>query len=465
MYAFPKLSAHVKDATVSQFSGLDTRNGAKDGSLKSQKNMSSMALPCLSTRFGRRKILTMNQGEKIVAAYFFDKAYVLTNVGDVTQVYCGDNFSELKLILTSKDGDLPSSLLHRFNRLICVFNLINYEDGTSLLSSTLGAVDQPLKSEAPDFTDVTTYAGRLVGCRLNQIRASAYNNVYDWDHDKETEDLSLRAYLKNLAVQTYFTACTTYKNRAIFFTEDEMYELYGDSPLNFEVVKIADVGCVNRHSVCQCDGKLYFISREGIYSYNGSTPTRISREITAQPIVSENGFESTLGGAAGVIYASYLTEGGRRLYTYDVERETWAQEDDIAAVDIVGKFGKTYLVTEDCIYEADCEYTPTDAANDGAQFAWEVVTAPIYANTTTLKRAVRLGVFVEQKRSSELELYISLDDGDFELVNREIFRGCREIGVSLGDRHYQKLVLKIKGKGESKIHYISQSYVSGGKVQ
>ena len=52
MYAFPKLSAHVKDATVSQFSGLDTRNGAKDGSLKSQKNMSSMALPCLSTRFG-----------------------------------------------------------------------------------------------------------------------------------------------------------------------------------------------------------------------------------------------------------------------------------------------------------------------------------------------------------------------------------------------------------------------------
>lgn len=466
MFAFPKLSEQAKQGvSVLQFSGLDTGIDAKTGSLKGQKNMSSMALPCLSTRFGRKKLFTINQGEEIVAAYFFDKAYVMTNAGEQTRLYCGDDFTNLQLIFTSNDGEVASSLMHRFHRTVCVFNIFDYEKGTSLVSAPLAAFDMPARTEAPDFVDVTTYAGRLFGCRKNQIRASAYDDVYDWDHNKEMEDLTQRAYLKNIPVQTYFTACTTYKNHAIFFTEDEMYELYGDNPLEFELIKIADVGCVNRHSVCQCDGTLYFISREGIYSYNSAMPKKISSQITAQPIASEKGFEATLGGAAGVIYASYLTDSGRRLYTYDVRRETWAEEDDIETVDIVGKFGKKYLITKDCIYETDCEYNLTDAANDGAQFAWEVVTAPIYANTTTLKRAVKLGVFVEQKRSSELELYISLDDGDFELVSREIFRGCKEISVLLGDRHYQKFVLKIKGKGESKVHYISQSYVSGGEVK
>lgn len=466
MFAFPKLSSPAgKDVSLLQFSGLDTRTSAGAGSLKSQKNMSSMALPCLSTRFGRKKILTVNAGESIVGAYFFDKAYLVTNAGDQTRLYCGDDFTELKLIFTSNDGEVATSLMHRFHRMVCIFNIFDYENGTSLVSAPLAAFENPARTWAPDFVDVTTYAGRLFGCRINQIRASAHDNVYVWDCEEEMEDETHKAFLQNFPVTTYFTACTTYKNHAVFFTEDEMYELYGDNPQNFELVKIADVGCVNRQSVCQCDGTLYFISREGIYSYSGAMPKKISHEIIAQPKASENSFEAAIGGAAGVIYASYLTDDGVKLYTYDVQRKTWAQEDDIKLVDVVGKYGKAYLVTGDGIYETDCEYKHGEGDNDGTRFEWEAVTAPIYTNTTTLKRAVRVGVFVEQKRSSELELYISLDDGDFELVSREIFSGCKELSVFLGDRHYQKLVLKIKGRGESKLHYISQSYVSGGEVK
>lgn len=467
MFAFPKLETpRVEGSTISQFSGLDTRVGATAGSLKEQKNMSSVALPCLSTRLGRKKVYTKRRDEEIVAAYFFDKAYVMTVLnGAMTQLYCGDDFSSLERVFGANISETPSSLMHRFNRTICIFNAKDVLTGTSLISSPLAAIDKPSRTDAPDFTDVMTYAGRVVGCRKNQIRTCAYDNLYDWDHEKAMEDLTLRAYLKNFPVNSDFTACTTYKNHAIFFTEDEMFELYGENPIEFELVKIADVGCVNRNSLCECDGTLYFISREGIYSYNSASPKKISNQITMLPVPSENGFEAAIGGAGGVIYASYLTESGRKLYTYDVEHKAFAQEDGIEVIDIIGKFGKTYLVTRDNVYEAGCEYKKGDTNNDGKEFAWEVVTAPIYANTKTLKRTVNISAFVEQKHSSDVEVYISFDDGDFELVRRELFYGCKEISVSLGDRHYQKLVIKIKGKGEAKVHYIGQSYVSGGDIK
>lgn len=465
MFAFPQINERKKESsTISQFCGLDTRIGASVGCFKEQKNMSSMALPCLSTRLGRKKVF-QREGEEIVAAFSFDKAYVLTVYNSVTRLYVGDDFSSLHLVFIANISEVASSLLHCFKRTVCIFNLKDVLTGTSLLTAPLASIDKPARTDAPDFTDVMTYAGRVVGCRKNQIRTCAYDNIYDWDYEADMKDLTQRAYLKNIPINSDFTTCVTYKNHALFFTDNEMYELYGDNPLEFELVKIADIGCLNRQSICQCDGVLYFLSREGVYSYGGTAPIKISNKITLQPVQSENGFEAALGGAGGVLYASYLTEDGRKLYTYDVERKTWAQEDGIEVVDIVGEFGRTYLVTKDCIYKADCEFKNGDADNDGQNFPWEVVTAPIYANTKTLKRAVSIAAFVEQKHAGEVEVYISLDDGKFELVSRDFFVGCKEITISLGDKHYQKLVLKIKGKGEAKLHYISQSYVSGGDIK
>lgn len=70
-----------------------------------------------------------------------------------------------------------------------------------------------------------------------------------------------------------------YKDVLILFNEDQMFGLYGNGYNTFVLRKLAEVGCVEQESMREFEGRLKWLSKYGVYEYNGTNASRISDPI------------------------------------------------------------------------------------------------------------------------------------------------------------------------------------------
>ncbi len=466
MLDLPKLTPITKNTfTISAFEGLDKRVGAGENTLFHTKNMSVRDLPVLSTRKGRKKLFTPAEGEKITGIFCFDRAYMTTALNGKTRFYCGDDFSSLTHVFTSEDDELVTSLMCVFGKMICLFNLKTESHSRNMIYATPAGMSFASRYEAPDLVDVTVYAGRVIGCRRNQLRGCAYGDIYVWDSTVEYEDRTRRAYFENFETKSNFTACTTYKNRAIFFTADEMYELYGNNPDQFNLVKIADVGCISRFALCEVDGKLFFVSKEGVMKYTGTVPALISDALCSIPTTDAGIYSAALSGSGRTLYVCYKSAESNSFYTYNTETGLWAREDDFEGKSGASMYGKTYFATDDGVWELEKNYNDDPVSNDGASFDWEIVTQDIHYYCPLKKRSASIDFYLVQSIRSRVCVYVAYDGGEFELVRALLPQSNGAVCIPLGNRDFESIRIKICGKGEAQIHYLSRVFSLGGKIK
>ncbi len=464
MLVYPKLTPITQNTfQISAFEGIDRRIGAGENTLFHTKNMSVQDLPVLSTRRGRKKVFEAEQGETITGIFSLDRAYMTTAIGGKTRLYYGDDFSSLTCGFTSNDDELVTSMLCFFDNKLCLFNLKTAVGEQTLLVSSVSTLDFPTRYEAPSFNDVTVFAHRVIGCRRRQLRACRYEDISNWNADDLPEDPTQGAFFKNFETKSDFTACTTYKNRAIFFTSDEMYELYGKDPTQFELVKIADIGCINRFALGEVDGALYFVSKEGVMRYSGTVPVMISDSLCDVPLPKSENYQAALGGSGRTVYVRFWGRDGNSLYTYNTETKLWSREDDFAGICCVNYEGRSFFASENALWELEKDYDEDPVGNDGADFSWEVVTQDIHHYCPPEKRSSRLDFYIKQQKVARLDIYAAYDGGDFELLKSVISGGNRVVSVCLNKREYQSIRIKICGTGEAQIHYISRVFSLGGR--
>lgn len=465
MFTFPTLTPITQNTfTISAFEGMSRKVGAGEKTLYNTKNMSMGGLPVLSTRLGRKKLFTPQKGEKITGIFGFDKAYMTTSYGGKTRLYYGNDFSSLSRIFTSEDGELVTSMLCIYDNKVCLFNLNIGLEAQTLMVSSITSIDFPTRYVAPTFNDVTVYAGRVIGCVRKQLRACAYDDIGDWDIYAEREDPTLGPYYKTFETKSEFTACTNYKNRAIFFTADEMYELYGNDPTQFKLVKVADVGCVNRFALGEVDGALYFVSKEGVMRYNGTVPVMISDDICNIPKAQNQAYSAALGGSGRTVYVRFEGERENSLYSYNTETKLWAREDDIPAIEVVNYCGNSFLATEDGLWELEKDYFEDSENNDGAHFAWELETQQIHHYCPTKKRSSRLEFYIRQKTPQRVDVYVSYDGCKYKLVRTVLNAKNSAVCVPLERLEFESIQFKFCGSGQAQIHYITNSFSLGGRV-
>ena len=460
MFAFPKLQPLAKKSvTLSDFKGLDRRSFAEKDTISESVNMSVHACPYFATRRGRRWMLSLSSGEKITGIFNLDKVYLTSEVNGIPRLYYGNDFSSMSCIFEGIETDVPTSMICKFNNQICIFNL-NLSGSETLLVASVTAMDSPTRFTVPIFNDVVVYDNRIFGCRLRQIRSCANGDVSDWNIYSEREDTENRAFYKTFETKSEFTACITYKNQALFFTKDEMYELCGNDSNSYNLVKVAGFGCLNRFSVCELKGVLYFISKEGVVKYNGNKLSVISSALCDRC----TNFETALIAAAGDnIYVNYKGKNGRSLYCYNTQNGYWAREDDFNGVCGVGFDGDVYFANSDCVYRLNESYTESlSPNNDGREFNWKMTTQDIYRCDPDKKHGSKIELYAYQPIISIMEVYVSYDGGDFELVSVLDIDGGKAVCIPLRKTDYQRLKIKIIGWGEAEIHYIIQSYLVGG---
>ncbi|MBQ8869303.1 MAG: hypothetical protein IJ027_06280 [Oscillospiraceae bacterium] len=463
MFVFPKLNEIKRQSlTINEFMGLDKRPNAAFNSLSYTAGISSKYFPALTTRKGRRIVFGVPNGEKITGIFSFDKAYLTTSYAGSTRLYYGDDFSSLSCIYTAGNDDVSSSMFCVFDGLVCLFNLKTTDSSQNAMASSITAIDMPTRFSAPVFNDITVYKNRVFGCRRKQIRACADDDVYEWDYTKTPEIAGNRAYFKSVETKSKFTACITYKDHAMFFTENEVFELCGDDADSFNIYKIADLGCVNRFAVCEVGGVLYFLSKEGVVRYDGSSISLISDAICD---VSTDNSKAVLGGGRDILYVKIAGKSNECIYTYNTEKKLWARDGLFLGTGSAFYNGKLYFTDGYYVYKMDTSYEDEPTDNDGNSFYWEAVTQDIHLDTPRKKQASKLGIYIKRAIAGRVEVAISYDNGGFQTLGSFFTEGGKTICIPLPNTKSEKIKIKVYGWGEAQIDYINFSYTLGGECR
>ncbi len=265
-----------------------------------------------------------------------------------------------------------------------------------------------------------------------------------------------------------FTACISYEDSVIFFKENEIYRVWGDTPNEFTFRKITCPGICpgDEKSVAYCGGYLYYLSGGKVMRYGGSYPVCVSESAGIKP------FGSIITGGADLF--KYYLCADDVMYVYDTRYNLWHKESvSIHEGTCFKMIGQTlYASFRDkdsrgrlCAVSGEADSAFLDSLGwmsieDGDMPLSEVVFADIYEDTLRRKRynALRLRVEVI---SGSVEVYISYDGGPRELVLTLMHEEANDKNIyqhELLPRRCDHFGLRIVGDGEYVIHAIDREY-------
>ncbi len=184
----------------------------------------------------------------------------------------------------------------------------------------------------PDMDFAVEHNNRIWGCRyglnrdgefVNEIYASKQGSSEEWYC---FNGISTDSYAAGLGCSGEFTGAAKVGNEVIFFKENYLIRVVGDTPDDFSVSTIPGRGVEKGHhkSIVNLGERLFYKSADGITVYDGNLPFVISERDAFY------GFTDSAAGAHKGKYHIALTSprGERARYTYDTESFLWHKEDD-----------------------------------------------------------------------------------------------------------------------------------------
>ena len=183
----------------------------------------------------------------------------------------------------------------------------------------------------PKMDFAVEHNNRIWGCRygmnndgsfVNEIYASKLGNPEEW---YSFEGISTDSYSVSLGCSGEFTGAAKVGNEVIFFKENFIIRVLGDSPSDFTVCTVPARGVeIGQHrSLVNLGERLFYKGTDGITVYDGTLPFVISERDAF------TGFYDASAGAFKGKYFIALTSprGERAIYIYDTENGLLHRED------------------------------------------------------------------------------------------------------------------------------------------
>ncbi len=176
---------------------------------------------------------------------------------------------------------------------------------------------------APISTMGTMFVSRLFSACKGNIFASEFNKVNSYSFDTADNSSSANAWMSttqsNVKADGDITALAVYDGHVVLFKRDYMMQVYNnENP--FRLVEIGSYGCISKKAVCEFDGKLAFISPQGLMLYSGGYPYFIGEELNVK---DWSGSMLCAGGKYLYVYVA----SEKCVYVYDAEHNTWGHRD------------------------------------------------------------------------------------------------------------------------------------------
>lgn len=370
-----------------QFGGLQYGRNSGEGEFAETRNLSSRQFPTLSQRGARKKtagyeaatalfaknklvvvdgtsllydgaaVGTVTEGEKQIVSVnskilvFPDKVYYDTNSETFGAMEASVSAEAEKVTWTEEtlkletEQDLTklfsvgqavklSGSSNEKNNQTLVLRGVSKDTLTFSTDSFAGSTDTEKNTvtvarEVPDFACVCESANRLWGAEGNTIWASALGDPLTFYN---YEGLSTDAYAVAVGTDGAFTGCTAYSSNVLFFKEHVLHKVLGSMPSEYRVYDytVPGVQAGSHKSMVVVNEILYYKGVDGVYAYNGSTPSLISANFGLKR------FQKAAAGTDGGHYYISMEDaesGAWGLFVYDTAAGIWLREDETHAVD------------------------------------------------------------------------------------------------------------------------------------
>lgn len=317
----------------------------------------------------------------------------------------------------------------------------------------------------PDFDYICSAQNRLWGVADNTIFCSKQGepDIFDGDMGYVSSP-----YWVEVASEGKFTGCIAFGTAVLFFKEDRVYKLLGETAITYEMVEYVIDGVKDgcHKSMQVINDTLYFMSRKGVMQYNGSYNQQIGLNL------GDYDYRDAVGGYDGFHYfLSAKLNGNGVTFTYDLRKGIWLKDEDTYCSGF-GYFGSHFyrlensgdLYTDD---ETQTAHTKT-GGND-----WSMTFKPFYETSTgkynstsvlfSYKKHSKIVMRVELGDKSTLKVEHKTDDQRWEEVARLVKkpRGVRVIALPITrDDAYQ---MRISGTGECAILGIVREFKQGAE--
>lgn len=354
----------------------------------------------------------------------------------------------------------------------------------------------------PELNHVVEWNNRLWGCSNedNTVYACKLGDPKNWQYFQGT---GLDSYYAQQGTDGEWTGIGLHSNHLVCFKEDSLCKIYGTAPSNYQIVNAEAFGVEHgsRRSVVTINDTIFYKSKVGIMAYTGSVPVCISDNFNVA-------FKDVVAGTEKrKYYASiHKRSGGYELMVLDVDKGLWHKEDDTRFRGCATIGDKLYFIEYDdepllCSEELQCSdwlYIGNDVTS-----AHVGIINPLTPeeNPTTMEWMAEFGPFdeyIEEHKiysklalriiSNDIEdgtlcnedykrimnedgeifevdkylnIYISLDEGDWELV--ESYKPPLTQGefIPIVPRRCDRYSIKVEGKGDYELKSLTRRVRKG----
>ena len=360
---FPKLQKLKTVADMqTAFGGYRHTDNVTEGDFYDCENLSPDAYPLLRVRAPRAAWYAAETDEN-------GEAVTLES----TRLFLGEgvtaaaNVSD-KLVLCTSGGIVYNGeyvagapeLEARAERTVVPFgrNFFIVPDGIYVTAADDGTATAA-RVACPRMDYAVEHDNRIWGCRygtdndgafVNELYACKLGDPAEWE---AFDGLSTDSYRVSLGCSGPFTGVCRLGGDVLFFKEDHIVRVSGETPSDFTVVTVPADGVEPGafRSVVNVNERVFYKSRAGVTVFDGATPYTVSEAL------GERRFTDVCAGTVGGRYYFAGTDpsGGRKIYCCDPDRGLWFKEDDAHN-------------TRFFVYRKHCLYMVCHEARAGTEF-------------------------------------------------------------------------------------------------
>ena len=251
--------------------------------------------------------------------------------------------------------------------------------------------------------------------------------------------------LKKLDTPQDFTGIIKYRNNVVITKPDLTYECYGNKP-PYRIIEVAKTGCIDGRTICEVDGVLYWLSRNGIVAYAGGQPRVISQKLNKT-------FISGVSGTDGRKYYCSLYDGTNYcLYVYDTYNGMWHIEDNIEVVGFAYSNGFLYALTKS-------EILKFNSGNE--RIEWEFETQDYTFGIPETKNVAKLWIRADMKPNTNLDVYVRSNNGEYNRVANYQANNQTTFDFKVRIKKCDTFSIKFKGIDDVKILDIHGKVTAG----
>lgn len=382
-----------------------------------------------------------------------------SGIGQNFRMYDAVNIAGLEA--DSEDEKIRAQVAALNTNMIVYFAGTDYIVVAGLLSQAVNMVETAeisVERPVPDLDYVCESNNRLWGCKygmengqiVNEIRACKLGDFKNWQCFM---GLSTDSYTASVGSDGPFTGAVSQRSYPIFFKENCIHRVSGNTPSSFSVTTTVCRGIQEGswRSAVVVNEAVYYKSRSDVMMYDGSSvPVSISTALGA--ILYS---DARAGSVGGKYYISMMDPRSEwHLFVYDTKTGTWYKEDDFHAMGFGTVEDELYAIDE----ENNTLVTMLGSLGDAeGPLEWSATFGMFGMDYTGKKYLSRFNIRmqIDETATAKLELQYN-QNGNWVDMGEIRGRGTRSFLLPVIPRRCDHLQIRISGRGRCRIYSLSR---------